>query len=117
MRYETIWTFKTARFEVRFEVAPEDMDPRDSFDESHADTIDAIDRGLYAWFQAKVAVYLDGHMIGADYLGGCCYLSVQQFCSMHREYKQRDYFGDMVRQAIAEARKTLGNPPQLRKIA
>ncbi len=121
MRYETIWTFKTRRFEIRFEVTDEDMNPSESFDYTDEtelqDLYDKINSGRLVWFQAKVAVYLDGHTIGADYLGGCCYNSFEEFYTSHRKHKGGDYFTDMVREAIAAARKTLENVPTLRKTA
>lgn len=97
--YETIWTFKTKNFAVTLDVAPEDMDPADSFE--FDEDIQAIRNGDVDWFVARVAVRFNGSIIGDDYLGGCAYRSVHDF------RKDSGYFNDMVRQAVTEARKEL----------
>ena len=51
-------------------------------------------------------VLLDGNEIAADYLGNCVYNSAQEFID-HRGNKTGSYFSDMVRSAIAEARKNV----------
>jgi hypothetical protein len=103
---ETIWTFRTNRFRIALEVAPEyDLDL--SFDDDGR-VRDKLDRGLLVAFQARVVVYLDGREVGADYLGACIYESAEQF----RE--ESGYFADMVRAAIREARQTLNHAPRLR---
>jgi len=103
--FETVWEFNTARFSVVFAIAPEDMDPADSF--QFDEDIAAVRDGLVEWFQAKVAVYFDGKEIAADYLGGCAYKSAREFAELHRKYKGGDYFTDMVRVACNEARKVM----------
>jgi hypothetical protein len=117
MSYETVWSFKTANFTVTYDIAPEDMDPRDELDpHSLADVL--ADRA--AWFQARVAVRLpSGGIIGSSHLGGCCYDSTESFRTSHFETGVRhrntlankargirfmDYFPDMVREAVKEAR-------------
>ncbi len=106
MNTETIWSFRTDRFRVALEVFPEyDLDL--SWDEDGS-IRDRLERSLLVAFQTKVAVYLDGREVGADYLGGCIYESAEQF----RE--EGAYFRDMVRAAIREARRTLNNAPRLR---
>ena len=59
-----------------------------------------INHGDLDWFNATVEVIKNGHTIGSDYLGQCCYQSF-------KEFRKCDYFRDMVRQAIADARMTL----------
>jgi hypothetical protein len=112
MNYETAWEFRTKRFRVALEIEPEDMDPADSF--QFQDDIDAVRNGAVEWFYARVAVYLDGERIAWDGLGGCAYESVRDFYTSHRIHKEGNYFTDMVRQAIDEARKVLCNRPIVR---
>ena len=104
-RFETVWEFNTARFSVILAIAPEDMDPADSF--QFEEDIAVVRNGGVEWFQAKVAVYFDGKEMAADYLGGCAYKSACEFVESHREWKGGDYFTDMVRVACNEARKVM----------
>jgi len=130
MRGEQVWKFETARFTVALEIKPEDMDPADSFE--FQEDIDAVREGRVEWFQAIVAVYLDGVRVGWDSLGGCAYETVREFYTSHRDSDPMNrncsamralrgertcichYFPSMVREAIADARKTLCDRPQLR---
>lgn len=133
---DVIWEFHTARFAVKLHILPEHDDPAGHFasgdDEADAETVRKIEDGTYAWFCAKVGVYLDGREVGSDYLGACCYESTQEFATSHRDADPMNrncslmraakggnvaichYFPDMVRQAIADARRALGNVPHLR---
>lgn len=104
MTYETTHTFKTARFTVRLAVAPEVDAPADWADDG---TIDRIDRGELAWFVARVTLECDGAIIASDYLGGCCYKSVDQF-------RRDNYFHDMVRTVCRAGRRWLANQPKMR---
>jgi hypothetical protein len=108
--WDTVWTFKTAQFTVELAFGPEDLSPRDCFDEESglADEIcDGIEHGLYLWFCARVRVLWQGAEIGADYLGGCCYKSAEEFI--------RDgYFRDMVREAVSHARAQFAAAPHIR---
>lgn len=111
---ETVWEFKTARFRVAFEIEPED-DLDLSWDET-GEVREGLESGLYVAFVAKLAVYLDGREVGADYLGGCIYESPEAFRD-HVGSKAKgygSYFSDMVREAIKEARQTLAAVPTLR---
>lgn len=69
---------------IRLYFAPEEMDPRDSFDEEiekEFDTFGKIERGELLWFSAHVtaSAYPGGPVLGEDYLGGCCYSSAADF--------------------------------------
>src|SRR5580692_5237452 len=110
--FETVWEFKTARFRIALEIEPEDMDPADSF--QFEEDIDAVRNGEVEWFCACVSVYLDDKRIAWDCLGGCAYKTIREFYEAHRKYKERTYFGDMVREAISQARKELRDVPKLR---
>lgn len=108
--YDTVYTFKTARFTVTMALAPEEINPRDCFDMSeseYSELCDKIDRGVYLWFVARVKIECDGREVGVDYLGGCCYDNVDQF-------RRDGYFFDMVRSACRQARRAIANPPKLR---
>jgi hypothetical protein len=115
MHWETVWQFSTANFRVALEIAPEDMDPVDSF--SEAEDVEAVRSGKWEWFCAKVAIYgPTGDELASDYLGACAYEQVSDFYEEHRKYATErraakaqgvcmgSYFPDMVRQAIAGAR-------------
>ncbi len=123
-QYETVWSFKTARFIVALEIEPEDMDPTDSFE--FQEDIDAVRNGEVEWFCACVSVYLDDTRIAWDCLGGCAYRTVREFYTAHRDHPRNTmasratgviycvYFPGMVRQAVAEARKVLCERPAMR---
>jgi hypothetical protein len=128
--WETVWTFKTARFTVEFSVAPED-DLDLSWDEDGS-TREGLESGKYVAFVARVRVLMDGREIGADYLGECIYKSVREFRTAHRDPDPDPMnrnssvmiaargnisicqFPSMVAQAIDEARKTLCAAPRMR---
>ena len=102
--YETIHTEDTRGFHVVFSVTPEDSHPRDCFDlteEELKDLCDKIDRGLYAWFDARIDVYQDGMLLGSDFLGGCLYETPMHFV------KESEYYDDMINNAIADAEHSL----------
>jgi hypothetical protein len=101
--WETIHTFKTARLTIETAVAPEDFEPDWCFEseQDRQDTLEKINNGDLAWFQVRVRVLLDHKFeIGADYLGGCCYETTEEFLL-------DAYWRDMVHQASTEARKYL----------
>ena len=127
--FETVWTFETAKFSVTFDVAPEDMDPADSF--QFEDDIEAVRSGAVAWFCARVAVRLKstGAILGSDILGACAYESTDDFRESHfkspaesrntlalkaQNIHMCDYFPSMVREAIGEARRVAGQLHSLR---
>lgn len=91
-------------FTIRLYLCEEDMSPSDSFDyeeEDMADLLEKIDRGVYLWFMAKVTASKAGVELGADYLGGCCYESAEDFMA------EGGYWEDMVSEALEEARKKI----------
>jgi hypothetical protein len=129
MDSETVWQFETARFRIALEIEPEDMDPAESFE--CEDDIEAVRSGEVKWFQAVVAIYLDGKRIAWDSLGGCAYRTFEEFYTSHRDADPMNrncslmrakrgavtichYFPSMVSEAIAEARKTLCAAPRMR---
>jgi hypothetical protein len=107
-QWDKVWTFKTQRFEVGLEFGPEyDLDL--SWDDD-GDIRAGLESGALLAFVARVYVKLDGATVGEDYLGGCIYAS-------ERDFMQCGYFRDMVRCAIADARRHLASRPQLRDAA
>lgn len=57
----------------------------------------------FAWFSARVSAWRNGVEIAATNLGCCCYRTVEEFYIRYRD----DYFADMVREVVDEARSTL----------
>jgi len=102
--WETIHEETRDGFDIVFSVAPEDIHPGDSFDPECFDIpqlCEDIDRGRYAWFVARVQAFRAGVELAADYLGGCLYDSPADFVTAG------DYFDDMVKTVIDEARAEL----------
>jgi hypothetical protein len=111
---ETLWEFKTARFRVAWEISPcEDCDL--SWDDT-GEVADKINSGLWYAFDSAVVVYLDGREVGADYLGQSIYENPRDFRDHlgMNAHGHGSYFSDMVRGAIAEARKNLSGLPRVR---
>jgi hypothetical protein len=107
--WDTIWSFETARFRVTCDVTPEDTDPADCFDND--DDVEMVRSGAVDWFTARLRVTLDGAEIATDYLGACAYACAADFARKDRD----GYFRDMVRSAIADARRALADMPKMRK--
>jgi hypothetical protein len=102
-----MWTFRTKRFKVEWSIEP-DYDCDLSWDET-GETREKLNSGEYECFTSKMAVYLDGREIAADYLGGSIYANPSEFRD-HIGMKARghgSYFSDMVREAITEARREI----------
>lgn len=107
---ETVYTFKTARFALELAVEPEyNYMPDWDFesDEERNALIKRIETGRTLWFVARVRVTLDGRELAADYMGGCCYNTIEEF-------RRDDYFYEMARTAIEAARAAIRNMPRLR---
>lgn len=120
IRYElgTMRTFTTQNFMVIADAIEEDS-PDFSFDET-GETQRKVCTGELLCFAARVRVLFHGHEIGSDYLGNCIYRSLDEFMDhkecgkQNREWKAQgkhgrcgSYFHDMIREAIASARKEL----------
>lgn len=103
--YETIDTREVDGFTIVLSVTPEDIHPRDVFDETIEDMQEMcrkIDNGTYEWFIARVQAYKKGVLLGTEYLGGNLYDSSRDFVD-----QSGGYYEDMTASAIAEAKKTL----------
>ena len=70
----------------------------DETEEQRAETLRRIESGDLVYFIARVEACKEGIALGTAYLGGCCYDSVEQFVGAS------DYYGDMVEEAVEEAR-------------
>lgn len=125
MYEDTIWTFETANFTVELRVSPEDMDPADSFE--FDEDIEMVRNGDVEWFCARIVISKNGHEIGSDCLGGCAYKTFEELYTSHRDRNPMNRncttfraahgqnviichcFPSMVREAIADARRTLAS--------
>jgi hypothetical protein len=133
MNYETVWTFNTARFAVRLEVA-QDYGYQYDGDDEGGETQAALDAGEYVAFDSRVVVTLDGLEIGSDSLGGSVY-GVNEMAQFWEAHRDRDamtrissiiraadggncsichYFPGMVASAISDARMFLKTTPRVR---
>ncbi len=104
IHYELIHEEQTEGFVIRFYVTPEDMHPRDCFDESEhdiAELCDKIDRGDYAWFVAKVTASKAGVELADEYLGANLYENVRDFVA------DNDYYADMRAEVIRAAKEKI----------
>ena len=104
MSWETIHTEDLEGFHIEFAVAPEDMDPADSFE--FPEDIEAVRSGKWLWFQVRCTASKAGVVLGSDYLGGCAYETYADFLTPD------GYAADMRTQAIAEARAKLAEIAQ-----
>jgi len=83
MNANTLWSFNTARFHVVC-TAEEEWGVDLSWDET-GEVAEKLNSGEYTVFCAKVAVYLDGREVAADYLGQCIYSDPADFVTEHRD--------------------------------
>ena len=109
--YENVATFEREGFLIRFDVTPEQDDPRGYFasgdDAADQEIIDQISDGSLAWFVARVTASKHGLVLGSDYLGGCCYDSPEAFMR-----EKGGYFDDMIANAIDMARDAIARIKQ-----
>ena len=117
--YSTIREFKTRNFTVRM-TAEEECDLDLSWDDDGSVRA-GLESGRFVAFCAKCAVYFKGNEVATDYLGNCIYESPRAFMD-HVGIKHYSpnpgtipeggcgsYFPDMIRTAIAEARKEIAS--------
>ena len=74
--YDTLAEFERDGYDIIVDKSYEDLDPRDSFDDTVCDIdeiIKDIDRGHLEWFMLRVRVLVEGLELGSAYLGGCLY--------------------------------------------
>lgn len=129
------WEFKTARFKVKLVIEYE-LGYRYDGDDPDGEVQAKLDSGEYVAFTSDVLVYLNGVEIGLDTLCGSVYECgkesefwtahrdpdpMHRNCSIMRAAKGENvaighYFPDMVRTAVADARRWLANVPEMRSI-
>lgn len=105
MYRELINTETHEGFEIRFYAREEYANPQDCFDESieaEFGTFEKIADGRLAWFCAEVTASKNGIELASDYLGACCYESVQDFVR-----ESDGYYEDMRERVIEEARAAI----------
>ena len=100
MHWELIHAEEKDGFMIRFYAAPETDSPDGAFDDG-GETAAAIREGRLEWFIAKVTASRNDIELADDYLGGCAYASVMDFV------RDDDYFADMRRQVIEDARAAI----------
>ena len=64
------------------------------------DLIEKINNGNILWFVAKVTAMKHGILLADDYLGGCCYDSVEDFIN-------DAYYQDMVDNVLTTAKQKI----------
>ena len=74
--YDTIAEFTRDGFDIIVDKTYEDLNPRDSFDDTQFDIAEInhnIEHGHLEWFMLRVRVLVEGLELGSSYLGGCLY--------------------------------------------
>lgn len=97
--FETMHEEEQDGFTIRLSVTPEDQPIDWDFEteEDRLETLEKIDNGSLVYFIARVEAVKCGIVLASDYLGGCCYESVQDFVD------EKGYYQDMVDAVILEA--------------
>ena len=106
--YQQIHSHTSRGFHIVLSTTPEDIHPRDLFDDSVEDIGEIcrkIDNGTYEWFCARVEAYKHGILLGTAYLGGNLYNDA-------REFVTDGCFDDMMDEAISEAEANLAKLTQ-----
>jgi hypothetical protein len=117
---QRIYEFRTGRFSIRADIRYSDC-PDLSFDET-GETAEKIESGEWTAFDTRVSVWLNGAMVGEDWLCESIYADPSDFFTDHRSVDPMNrncsimraakggnvsichYFPAMVSQAIADAR-------------
>jgi hypothetical protein len=84
-------------FNIDVDIDPDETEP-EYFD---AETLEGIREGRYQWFIVKVTASREGVELATNYLGGCCYADPAEFV------RDSDYYPDMVRDTISDAKTTI----------
>jgi hypothetical protein len=99
--YDELATYERNGFTVIVDKTYEDLNPRDSFDDTVTDIdeiIKDIDRGHLEWFMLRVRVLVEGLELSSEYLGGCLY-------EEPREILTDGTAEDIIDQALTDAKK------------
>jgi hypothetical protein len=110
MRYwDELASYQREGFDVIVDKTWEELNPRDSFDDTVSDIdeiIKDIDRGHLDWFMLRVRVLLDGHELGSSYLGGMLYEEPKECLT---DGSAEDCISEALREAKQEARRLVGS--------
>lgn len=98
---QTLPLFETEGFIICFEELEEDRLARHHFiKECGWSDLDYRKIARFDWFTAKVTAWKSGKELGTEYLGCCSYKKTKDFYTTYAN----DYFADMVRAVIAQAK-------------
>ncbi len=99
---ELVHEEKYQDFDIKVYISPEHGFPEWCASEKDRKKFhDDIENGNALYFTAEVSAFKHGIKLASDYLGECCYESVNDF--LHPE----GYYGDMIDTAVCEARETI----------
>ena len=107
--YDELARYERDGFEIIVDKTWEDLNPRDSFDESCCDIeeiIKDIDRGHLDWFMLRVRALVDGHELGSAYLGGMLYEDPSECLT---DGSAEDMICEAIKEAKTEARRLVGS--------
>jgi hypothetical protein len=107
--YDELARYEREGFEIIVDKTYEDLNPRDSFDESCCDIeeiIKDIDRGHLDWFMLRVRALVDGHELGSAYLGGMLYEDPSECLT---DGSAEDMICEAIEEAKREARRLVGS--------
>ena len=99
--YDTLAEYEREGYTIIVDKSYEDLNPRDSFDESCCDIeeiIKDIDRGHLEWFMLRVRVLVEGLELSSEYLGGMLYEEPKE-CLTDGSAE------DLIAEALADAKK------------
>jgi hypothetical protein len=99
--YDTLAEYERDGFTIVVDKSWEDLNPRDSFDDSCIDVeeiIKDIDRGHLEWFFVRVRAMVEGLELGSAYLGGMLYEDPKE-CLTDGTVE------DLIAEALNEAKK------------
>jgi hypothetical protein len=99
IHFETMHEKEQDGFTIRLSVTSEShtIDLDFETEQDRLDLLEKIDNGTLVYFIARVEAIKCGLVLATDYLGGCCYESVQAFVD------EGGYYQDMVDAVILEA--------------
>jgi hypothetical protein len=102
-QWETVHTAQVAGFDIELAMQPETYQPDWEFhtEAERQQLLEDIDSGNMLWFAARVTASKAGVVLSKDYLGGCCYESIEDFM------EPGGYYTSMLESAIEQARDKL----------
>jgi hypothetical protein len=107
--YDELARYEREGFEIIVDKSYEDLNPRDSFDDTCCDIeeiIKDIDRGHLDWFMLRVRALVDGHELGSAYLGGMLYEDPSECLT---DGSAEDMISEAIEEAKKEARRLVGS--------